>query len=109
MGNASTAFRKRLRQFREEAGLSQAVLASKVGLDPTAITKIERGNRAISLDEACALAIALGRTLSEMTTVMALVSDCSGLQACKRCGAMTSEASRELHAAWHLRNGDSPP
>jgi transcriptional regulator with XRE-family HTH domain len=57
-----------LRQLRQERGLSQVALAEMVGLDPTALTKIEKGNRSIRLNEAEALANALNQTVSTMLT-----------------------------------------
>lgn len=62
------AFSERLRQYREASGMSQAALAKQVGLDPTAITKTEKGSRSIRLDEAVAIAGALRRTLTQMIT-----------------------------------------
>jgi transcriptional regulator with XRE-family HTH domain len=62
-------FASRLRETREAAGLSQARLAALVAkrsgieLDPTAITRIERGQRKIGLEEAQAIASALDVTL----------------------------------------------
>jgi cell division inhibitor SepF len=61
-----TVFARRLRETREAAGLSQvrlaALLADQAGmeLDPTAITRIERGQRGIALREAYSLAHVLG-------------------------------------------------
>lgn len=54
--------RKRLRQFREDAKLSRPQLAAKVGAGPTTITKLEAGERQLSLDWIERLAAALGKT-----------------------------------------------
>jgi transcriptional regulator with XRE-family HTH domain len=56
---------KRIRDEREPK-LSQAALAAMIGLDSTAITKIERGNRSIRLNEAVQIAQMLGVTLTSM-------------------------------------------
>jgi transcriptional regulator with XRE-family HTH domain len=55
-----------LRASREQQGLSQSTLAEKVGLDPTAITKIEKGNRSIRLNLAVAISHVLGKSLADM-------------------------------------------
>lgn len=46
----------RLRQYREQAGLTQEKAAEVLGLDPTAISKIEHGERGVSAMELLALA-----------------------------------------------------
>lgn len=56
---------RRLREEREPR-LSQVALAEMVGLDPTALTKIEKGTRSIRLNEAHALAEALSLPVSSM-------------------------------------------
>ncbi|MFK0244589.1 helix-turn-helix domain-containing protein [Amycolatopsis azurea] len=59
-------FARNLRRERERLGITQAELArrsSKIlgaNLDPTAVTRIEQGTRAVRLDEAVALAQVLG-------------------------------------------------
>lgn len=69
------AFSERLRQYREASGISQAALAKQVGLDPTAITKIEKGNRSIRLDEAVAITDALRRSsLGASYTLMQMIT-----------------------------------
>lgn len=58
----SSIFARRLRQERENAGLSQADLAKLISetlgsrVDPSAITRIEKFDRAVKLDEATAAA-----------------------------------------------------
>lgn len=59
-------FSRWVRDLRDQQGLSQAALGSEVGLDPTAITRIERGQRSVRLNEAVAIANALGHTLTAM-------------------------------------------
>jgi transcriptional regulator with XRE-family HTH domain len=65
-------FARRMRELREKLGISQALVATKLRLveglklDPTAITRMEKGTRAIRLDEAVAIARALDLTVDEM-------------------------------------------
>lgn len=42
---ASTAFGQRLREIRDERGLSQDALADRTDVHPTAIGRLERGSR----------------------------------------------------------------
>jgi transcriptional regulator with XRE-family HTH domain len=53
------AFGARLRQLREEQGLSQETLAHTAGLHRTYVGSVERGERNISLDAIYALSDAL--------------------------------------------------
>ncbi|WP_166390256.1 helix-turn-helix domain-containing protein [Nocardioides ochotonae] len=65
-------FGKRVRQFREAQKLSQSkfaeLLASKAGLsiDPSAIARIELGDRSVKLGEARAFAEVLGSSVAEL-------------------------------------------
>jgi transcriptional regulator with XRE-family HTH domain len=65
-------FATRLKEIRESLGLTQAALAGMleeragIGLDPTAITRIERGQRGIALGEACSITSVLGVGLGDM-------------------------------------------
>ncbi len=52
----------RLRSAREEAGLSQAAAAARVGLSRASITNIERGEQRVSLRVFVEMAAALGAT-----------------------------------------------
>lgn len=67
-------FASRLRQEREQQGVSQAELARRVAavlgnnVDPTAITRIEQQARAVRLDEAVAVAQALEVPLNLLLT-----------------------------------------
>jgi transcriptional regulator with XRE-family HTH domain len=54
----------RLTQAREAAGMTQGGLGQVVGLDRTAITKLENGERKLSAVELVAIAKALKRPLS---------------------------------------------
>jgi transcriptional regulator with XRE-family HTH domain len=61
----SQIFARRIREEREQRGWSQAELSRRVTalghpLDKDAMSKIERGERKVSLDDAVALAAALG-------------------------------------------------
>jgi len=56
-------FSERLRQERERKGLSQADLASKSGLQPSAISHFETNNRAPSFENLKKLADALSVTI----------------------------------------------
>jgi phage repressor protein C with HTH and peptisase S24 domain len=62
MNESLDTARKRLREFREAAKLSRPQLAAKVGAGPTTITKLEVGERQLSLDWIERLATALGKT-----------------------------------------------
>lgn len=54
----------RIRQAREEQGLSQGDLAAKLGFSRTAINYYENGKRRIAIDDLYILARALGKPLS---------------------------------------------
>lgn len=62
----SSEFKDRLRKAREEKGLSQAQLAEKTGLQPSAISHFEAGRRAPSFDNLRSLADALGITTDHL-------------------------------------------
>lgn len=62
-------FGQSVRERREDLGMSQRELAEKLGvhhlkLDPTAITRIEKGQRAVRLGEAVMIAHALKTQLN---------------------------------------------
>jgi Zn-dependent peptidase ImmA (M78 family)/DNA-binding XRE family transcriptional regulator len=50
----------RIRALREELGVQAQELGSRVGLDPSAVSNIERGKRKVKSDELAAIAKALG-------------------------------------------------
>lgn len=52
-------FAKRVREVREKAGLSQEELARQAGLHRTAVSLVERGKRAATLETIYLLAAAL--------------------------------------------------
>jgi len=53
----------RIKRARKVAKLTQWALSQKAGLEPIAISRIERGKRKLSADEAPAMARALGVSL----------------------------------------------
>ncbi|MBB4856271.1 transcriptional regulator with XRE-family HTH domain [Mycobacteroides chelonae] len=65
-------FGDRVRQARAERDWSQRKLAEAldeigVKLDPSAVTRIERGNREVKLREAAAIAVALGVPIQDLS------------------------------------------
>ena len=68
----SDIFARRLREERSRANLSQAAFAARVSellgytIDGSAVTRIESTKRAVRLDEAVAIAKALGLSLVDM-------------------------------------------
>lgn len=63
---AETAFGARVREARQIAGMTQRQLADTVGLDASAISRLEQGYRAIRLGEATLIAHALKRDLRQL-------------------------------------------
>lgn len=59
MKDVKILFGQHLREIRERKGISQEKLAALAGLDRTYISKIERGERNISIETAAKLAEAL--------------------------------------------------
>jgi len=66
---------QRVRSLRVEAGLSQAVLAQRVGLTRTSITNIEQGRQSIPLHVLYDLASALGTDLNAFLPPMQDMGD----------------------------------
>jgi transcriptional regulator with XRE-family HTH domain len=58
-----TEIAERVRELRKGQGMSQAELGNKLGKGRLAITKLEQGQRSITVEEAQALAQALGVSL----------------------------------------------
>jgi len=56
MMDIKVLFGQRLREIREQKGLSQERLAALAGLNRTYISKIERGERTVSIKTVAALA-----------------------------------------------------
>jgi transcriptional regulator with XRE-family HTH domain len=59
-------FGRRLRDLREEAGLTQDQIAERVKLKRTSITNIERGRQHIALHQLFLLAAAVGKSPTEL-------------------------------------------
>lgn len=59
-------FGLRLRQLREEKGLSQEAFADRCGLDRTYVSGIERGRRNPSLKNIAKIADTLGLSVSQL-------------------------------------------
>lgn len=59
-------FGKRLREVREEAGISQEKLAELSSLHRTYVSSVERGKRNISIENIERLALALGVTMRDL-------------------------------------------
>ena len=72
MTAATEIFARRLNEERQRAGLSQAALAARItdmigrSIDPSAIARAEKHERAIRLDEAVAIADALQVPLTSL-------------------------------------------
>ena len=62
------AFRERLRQARDDAGLTQEEVAARVGRPQTWVSKCELGERRVDFVELEDLAAACGKPLSFFTT-----------------------------------------
>ncbi len=60
------AFGARIRELRDERGLSQELLAARAGLHRTAIGFIEQAKRAASIETVAKLAIGLGVQPAEL-------------------------------------------
>lgn len=76
-GNPEAVLADRIRRARETAGMTQPQLAERlyqqsgIKLDPTAITRMERGNRTIRLNEAVHLAAILDIKLLDLVLMPA--------------------------------------
>ena len=66
MSDVTARFGKRLREVREEAGISQERLAELAGLHRTYVSSVERGKNNISLVNIERLALALGVSLRDL-------------------------------------------
>lgn len=62
----NSKFKDRLRKIREDKGLSQAQLAEKAGLQPSAVSHFEAGRRSPSFDNLRALSDALEVTTDHL-------------------------------------------
>lgn len=74
MGEPTVIFARRLRELRTKAGINQTQLAKEVSnhlganLDPSAITRIEKEDRGVRLDEAVYIAEVLRVPLAALLT-----------------------------------------
>jgi transcriptional regulator with XRE-family HTH domain len=93
------AFAEWVRDLRAERGLSQSALAAKVGLDPTAITRLERGTRSIRLNEAALIARHLGGDLK----VMLRPPKPSLASQIRRCEDQLEQVAETIRGAMALR------
>ena len=59
-------FGVRIRELRQEKGLSQEKFAAKCGLDRTYVGSVERGERNIALKNIEKIAKALGKSIAEL-------------------------------------------
>lgn len=66
MSDVAIRFGKKLREVREEAGLSQEKLAELSTLHRTYVSSVERGKRNISIENIERLAIALGVSMRQL-------------------------------------------
>lgn len=69
---------ERIRRLRVGAGYSQAEVADRVGLSRTAVTQIERGNRAVSVEELVRFASAFRRSPSSLLAALVGTDDGPG-------------------------------
>jgi transcriptional regulator with XRE-family HTH domain len=65
-GSARELFGSALKRVRKESGLTQEALAHLADMHPTYIADVERGDRNLALDNAEALAAAVGLPLWKM-------------------------------------------
>ena len=68
--NRISAFGEAIRALRKARGLTQELLAEKTDLHVNYVSLVERGLSAPALDTICALADALGLTVSELAVEM---------------------------------------
>lgn len=66
MSDVMARFGKRLRQVREQAGISQEKLGEQAGVHRTYVSSVERGKRNVSLVNIERFALALGVTMGEL-------------------------------------------
>lgn len=66
MSDVAVRFGKRLREVREEAGISQEKLAELSTLHRTYVSSVERGKRNISIENIERLALALGVSMRDL-------------------------------------------
>ena len=64
--NVNSRFGVRLREFRRERNLTQLQMATKLGIDRTFISDVERGRKSISLGMLEIVALGLDLSLSDL-------------------------------------------
>lgn len=60
----------RIKDLRDERGLSQRGFAARIGMSPTYLADVERGARNVSIDDMKRIADGFGVTFHEMTEGM---------------------------------------
>lgn len=101
MDQTLRVFARRLRQERERAGMRQTTLAHEVSdrlgvtLDPSALTRIEKGERGVRLEEAVCIAEVLGLPLMALLTSE---DDSLELEIEELQRAYVDEQQRAIHA-----------
>ncbi len=60
----------RIKDLRDERGLSQRGFAARIGMSPTYLADVERGARNVSIDNMKRIADGFGVTFHEMTDGM---------------------------------------
>jgi len=100
IGPAGSAVAAKIRLLRRKRGitttaLSELLLAASRPIHASAITKIEKGNRHIGVDDLFALAAALGVTPAQLLEPPEACSTCNGQPpagfACLACGSEAKE------------------
>jgi len=93
MNDVATLLFQRIAEARKAAGLAQQELADSVGMQPTAISKIENGARDVSSTELARIAQVCGRPLSWFFT-----DEEASLVVSLRSAGASTEALKDL--AW---------
>lgn len=81
---------QRLKELREQSGVTQAELAAALGLGQSAISRLEDGSRALTARELAAASAALGVSLNQLVAPEDPVSP-----ALLRAGDSNDEAVKE--------------
>jgi len=95
-------FGKRVKDLREAKGLSQGELAELAGITPAGLSRLLSGERPLRMDQAVALAKALGASVIELTqgtTAEGVVSEWVPRQEFDQADRARADAERELGLA----------
>jgi transcriptional regulator with XRE-family HTH domain len=95
-------FGERITALREARKMTQAQLARAAGLAPAALSRLLSGERGLRMDQAAALARALGVSvveLTENTTVEGIVNEWVPRTEYERADKARADVERELEAA----------